>query len=557
MKKKILVCFSENLEEHSDFQHFSKQLTEKGFEVHSFNGISSMQLQPHSVLAVLERVWGEQFEDNEYHFLSDMKIFFKLCYCVLQQTFEQFIFWGDGGADYGVEPDDIYLSLLNALPKENIGKKIFVSDPSVTFGDVTCDSKKEKLDCFFESTGYSGELQQNIYRFKGECYLLEPVFGDIRYINIDQEPVSAELKFADVIVPCELDSKLIAQTEEMLELVSRDQETTLRRQEVVYKLFSMLRATVLTSSKLEQRYYTSIISVIGEAFGVFSQVFALSFLLQIYKASAFHKKLLALCLQSRQLSIQNKYFILSQSCNVELCDRQEHKLELLQLETATFRNISKAFADISDDTLQKIDENDLQKDNILVLVSQFLNYSHDVTKYALNLCGFLLKKNGKKVTLLNTCEFLTPSGRVPFFDISQGIIMSEYANNNSVGYEGVLVPYGQMVMPMPNVSGINGVTELVAHIKPSLIINLSELSVAAEICSKQIKTIFMPLEKQIPAIPAGSYLLAQKGKIDKVEKKFYKENGVQVIESISNITVNNIENEDFWEEIFATINTSK
>ena len=556
MKKKILVCFSESLGEQSDFQHFSKELTEKGFEVHSFNGISSMQLQPHSVLAVLERVWGEQLEDNEYYFLSDIKEFFELCYCVLQQTFEQFIFWGNGGADYGVELDDIYLSLLNALPKENIGKKIFVSDHSVTFSDA-CDSRKEKLDGFFDAERDICELRQNIYRFKGECYLLEPVFGDIRYVNIDQEPVSAELEFADVIVPCELDSKLIAQIEEMLELISRDQETTLRRQEVVYKLFSMLRATVLTSSKLEQRYYISFIAVIGEAFGIFSQVFALSFLLHIYKLSTFHKKLLLLCLQNRQMSVQNKYFILSQSCNVELCDRKEHKLEILQLETATFREISTAFADISDDTLQKIDKNNLIMDNVLVLVSQFLNYSHEATKYALNLCNFLLKKTGKKVTLLNTCEFLTPSGRIPFFDISQGVIMSEYANNNSINYEGMVVPYGQMVMPMPNVSGINGVAELVDYIKPSLIINLSELSVAAEICSKHIKTIFMPLEKQFPAIPAGNYLLAQKGKIGKTEKKFYKENGVQIIENISNITVDNIEAEDFWEKIFEKINALK
>ena len=542
MKNKVLVCFGENLSDNAGFEKFADKFSQNGFQVHLFDKIVDREIMPHSVLSVLESVWGENVDDNEYFFLTDIKAFLRLTYRIYHQTFSQFIFFADGQADYDIDVDDIYFALLQKPinEKENIFKHIFVNDTSVDFDNEFLNSKKTDVDDLFsQKTVENIEYKQIIYSFSEECYMLEPVFGDVQYVALDDEPVSTDMKFVDIVVPVELDEQIIKQVEDIFALLSQDPETVLRRHEVLHKLFFMIKANILTSDWVVQRYYISLLKVIGESYGVFSEMFTLSFLMQVFPKSYIYQKLLSVCQKSKQLSIQNKYFILAQSRYVTNFKEGENAEAVLEQEISFFREISESFAEMTQDELKQLEDMQGEKDHILVITSRLSGGNDFSGGIALEVCKHLIEK-GKQVWLINTCEHLSQNAKLPFFDPSQTIILSEYGKANSISYEGVAIPFIQMVNPMPNGGGIEGIAELVEYIKPSLLINVSELSVVAEIFSKYMKSVFSPGDDKFLSIPAGKCLLISPDRLTDVAKKIYADNDVEVVEFDENIKSENL-----------------
>jgi hypothetical protein len=554
VKKKILLCFGESFGGQRAFEDFSAQAETCGFEVHLFGNALGKGLMPHSLLSLLQQVWKEDADKNDYFFLADNRDFFKLCYRVFQQTFRRFVFWaGAGPDDYASELESVYLALLDAPAKaeENLCKPIFVSDPRAAAGGDFYGAVIEGIEGFFETEEpENSPLRQNIYRHGKECYLLEPVIARVNYIDLDGQTVDAETKFSEVVTPVELDKKLIKQAEDILELVFRNAERVMRRKEVGHKLFSLLKADMEAGGAVRQKYCAALAAAMGEGYGLYAQIYALSFLLQTCKTGAVYKYLLEVCLAAGELSAQNKYYVLCQSRQVELVDRAENAEGIFALEAAVLAEVSSELEKLSQDELQKIGGGDADPDGVLVLVGQFLNYAHPLSKFALELCRFLVTGLNRNVCLLNTCEFLTTSGSLLYFDPSHGVIITKYANDNRINYEGALIPYGQMIMPMPNTAGIDGIAELADHLKPALILNLSDLSAAADILGKHIKTVCLPLQEGFLPLPAGGNLCLNADALSEAQAALYRRHGAKIINLGEDITPENIVREEFLRKIF-------
>ena len=395
MKKKILLCFGENFSEQAAFGEFSDRAAGFGFETHLFDGAVSGQLRltPHGLFDLLVHVWKEAVDENEYFFLTDDRNFFKLTYRVFQQTFRQFVFWAGAEPDvYEAELDDVYLAMLAApvRTEENLFKTVFVSNLSAVSGEDFYGARIEGVDGFFTAEEPENRrLRQNIYRCEQECYLLEPAIGAVNYIDLDGQAVDARTKFSDIVTPVELDKKLIKQAEEILELIFRNADRVMRRKEVAHKLFSLLQAALLSGGVAQQKYGAALIAAMGEGYGLYAQIYVLSFLLQTFKTSAVYKYLLDICIKSDQLSAQNKYYVFCQSRYVDLVDRAENEAGVFRLEIAILAQVSSELEKLSSDALKNLGGEEADIDCVLVLAGQFLNYAHPVSKFSLDICRFL------------------------------------------------------------------------------------------------------------------------------------------------------------------------
>lgn len=517
MKKKVLVCFGEKLEAEEKFSLLTEKIASMDFEVHLFDRIIDIELKPHNVLNVLEHIWQEKTDDYEYYFLSNVKDFFNLIYRCFHQSFKEFIFYSNGSIDYTVEIDNIYNVLLEkeSFSAEMLYKKIYTNHVGIDFSNKFLNDKKVHIEDFGKvEDGLKQESRQLIYRFQGQCYLLEPSSGEPSYVNLDEEVVDDSVLYSDMVVPCELNNKELKQVEELLILISKDYETCLMREETIHKVFSFLRSTILTGNKIQQKYYCSLLEVMGSSYGEYSKLFVLSLLLQIYRSSCFYEKILLLCINAKQLTENNKYFVLAQIRVISLFNRIANEDNLLELETKLFKEIVKYFGENIEEYVEKYiaapSEKEANEKPIVVLTDQFLDEKFLKSKYLLELCKFLIEKTGKKVWLFNTCEYISTANRIPFFDASAGHIIGEYSKHNQINYGEYTIPYCQIISSMPTDVGIVAALEFFNDEGVALIVNTSAMSVMADIASARINTISVFQDAGLLFIPVGQYLLTAK-----------------------------------------------
>ena len=552
MKKKIIVCFGDKLGTNEYFKKISEDFSKEEFEVHLFDFVFEANLSPHNVLSVLEHFWSEQTFDNEYYFLSNIKDFFKLCYKIYQQTFKEFIYIETNNNLYDIDLDDIYVALLQkkVSKSENIYKKIYTNIKKIDFDDISLNKKCELLGASFASNYKKSKIQQNIYRFGKECYFFEPTLGEPVYIDLDSEKVDDSVTFSDIILPFDIDRDLFKKAEELLEFISRDYEVCLRNGEIIQKGFMLLKAEFIKANNSEKKYLSSLLNIMGKNYGVYTEIFVFSYLLDILKDSEIQLELLKTCLDVDKLSVQNKYFVFCQSKNIKnIVTSDEEKTKLLELELKLFQQIVTGFKEESDGILEKIDKKDLNKENVVLFTSQFLSLDRPHTKYVLELAHTLATKKNKKVWIINTCEYLSQNERVMYFDASVPLVYSEYTNGNSFVYEGERIPFCQMIFPMPTKGGLDGINEFLEINKPGMIINLSELSVASALCKDYIPTVLIPLAEQEAAVTLDNYIIFDEQNIVKNIEAIYKKNKVKCIKLKSSIIKTKIDEFDSIEPI--------
>jgi hypothetical protein len=532
VKERILLCFGERLGESAAFQAFADDMRDSGLQVHLFDGAAVKRFRPHDVLSVMEQNWGEDLDRRDYYFLSNIEGFFELCYKALPQTFRGFIRWSDGAGgpvcDADMEP--VYEALLSLpLPEEGAAfPEIFVNDMDMVFSEEALNLRKTSLAAFpGEDRPDDAGNRRIIYRLAGQGYLIEPGWGETCYVALDEEKTVSDDSFADVITPFDLDRKLLKQTQDVLDMIARQPEKIMRRQTIPHKLFSQVKTVVLAAARIEQKYYTSLISAMAEAHGALSSIYALSFFLQIYRTYDVYRRLAAVCLDSQEISGQNRYFILAQNRHVELTDRAETADRVLSLDIDLLKKSAELLEPVMEDNLAKLAGQELDKDAIVLLSGQILSYSHKETAHMLDLAKYLIEKQRKKVYVINTCEYLPQIGAVPYFDVSAAYVNNEYSKGNSIEHEGTVIPFCQMISAVPALGGIDGITEFIEDVKPGLIISVAEMSVMAQLTAPRLPTVYWPPEDCVPVCAGGRLLLS--AQVSEAELAVYGRNAVTVL----------------------------
>lgn len=115
------------------------------------------------------------------------------------------------------------------------------------------------------------------------------------------------------------------------------------------------------------------------------------------------------------------------------------------------------------------------------MIAQFINLNHGPTKTALDRC-MSLQELGYEVLLINTCEFLSSVGLIPFYGLVQANVNKELQSYNSVDFNNHVVPYYQ-ASNMPSLEGIINILLIVQEYKPYMIFNIGSYNLTADLCS--------------------------------------------------------------------------
>ena len=197
-----------------------------------------------------------------------------------------------------------------------------------------------------------------------------------------------------------------------------------------------------------------------------------------------------------------------------------------------FLEIVDAFASEVTVSLEEIPESERDENLVLVIVSQYVPYSHAPTVTALDRCFFLQAKLKKKVLMINTGEVLNMTGCIPLAEVARGN-NEDLRESDTVDWKGKTFPYFQCPEMMPDTDVINLVLEQVQQLKPMRVILVGGVSILGNIIDRMIPALTLALVFSDLTITGTRYQAVGRKLTEEDEKRLKKVgfNRSHVIES--------------------------
>ncbi len=139
--------------------------------------------------------------------------------------------------------------------------------------------------------------------------------------------------------------------------------------------------------------------------------------------------------------------------------------------------------------LQRIPVEERNQDLVVVMTCQFLSIEHGPTKTALDRCSTLIRKENKKVILINSGELLNIKNKLPVYSYRKGTYDDKLLELDFVEYQGITIPYYQCMHDMPNREGIIEVLNMIDELRPLYIIHIGGESPLCEYCNDIVPAI--------------------------------------------------------------------
>jgi hypothetical protein len=217
------------------------------------------------------------------------------------------------------------------------------------------------------------------------------------------------------------------------------------------------------------------------ALPVFPKIFFLSLLLSLNPKPEYFNQLLKIASNEDTIEVTTKYFILYQCISIGFTTTKVKDEKTSSLFMALYYKIYDVYFEQLKSAFTFIPKEKREKKLIFVMIAQFTNLNHGPTKTALDRCTSL-QELGYEVLLINTCEFLSSVGLIPFYGLVQANVNKELQSYNSVDFNNHVVPYYQ-ASNMPSLEGIINILLIVQEYKPYMIFNIGSYNLTADLCS--------------------------------------------------------------------------
>ncbi|MDX9742599.1 MAG: glycosyltransferase [Arcobacteraceae bacterium] len=214
---------------------------------------------------------------------------------------------------------------------------------------------------------------------------------------------------------------------------------------------------------------------------VFPKIFFLSLLLSFNPKPEYFNQLLEIALTDDTIEVTTKYFILYQCISIGFTSHKVKNEKTSSLIMALYYKIYGVYFEQLKSAFTFIPKEKREKKLIFVMIAQFINLNHGPTKTALDRC-MSLQELGYEVLLINTCEFLSSGGLIPFYGLVQANVNKELQSYNSVDFNNHVVPYYQ-ASNMPSLEGIINILLIVQEYRPYMIFNIGSYNLTADLCS--------------------------------------------------------------------------
>lgn len=214
-------------------------------------------------------------------------------------------------------------------------------------------------------------------------------------------------------------------------------------------------------------------------------VYLMSCYMRLFEDNEHIIKLLEYTIDSKELFIEEKYFILFQVRRF-IFTREKNK-QVSGLCSRLYDQIYYTYCEELKDEFVKIPKEERNEKLIIFFTSQFLTLNHGPTKTILDR-SLALAKSGKLPFIINTCELGAEGGELPFFNMYISSYIEQYEQYESIAYEDERFTFFQCGRNMPNIKSIRELIAIVKQLKPYCIFCCGG-SIISDLCSNVITSI--------------------------------------------------------------------
>lgn len=206
-----------------------------------------------------------------------------------------------------------------------------------------------------------------------------------------------------------------------------------------------------------------------------------------------------LILDSRDLPWDTMYFLFGQIGRMIFMDPA---LETEESVCLKWRILEKALEKCKQEMSQQLEAIPIfERDQNLVvmIIEQFLGYTHGPTKTVLDRSLVVKKELGKKVLIINTAELMSLQGYIPFEGVTCASYMPELTELEYCEWKGESFSYFQCEQDMPNLPVLEMLLQSIRQLKPGMVICVGGGSLFAGLVNEMIPVL------TVGTVPSGLY----------------------------------------------------
>lgn len=236
-------------------------------------------------------------------------------------------------------------------------------------------------------------------------------------------------------------------------------------------------------------------------------------------------------LNSSEFTLYQRFYYWRQALRFGL--RKKNLQDKKQLLNQIYQGLRREYEEACLDLLTPILHKDRNADLIYVITLQFIGLDHPPTRTALERIKVLNCDLNKTVKVINTCEPMTALGKFPMYAAQEGSINDGITGNRIYQYDGFVFSLEQSSKDMPEIGEVRRMLQEIREDKPYMILVIGNGSIVADMASKIVPVINIPVVFSSVWIRDGQYTAVGRHFSDEEKRQYFgkTELPVNIIES--------------------------
>lgn len=262
------------------------------------------------------------------------------------------------------------------------------------------------------------------------------------------------------------------------------------------------------------------------------KVYEYSYLVEMNGDEAAFERMNQLVLDSEEFTLYNRFYYWRQALRIGL--RKKSIKDSKQLLDQLYHKIYQEYESACQDLLTPTYSEERDTNLIYVITLQFIGLDYPPTRTALERIEVLNLELHKQVKVINTRESMTELGKFPMYAPQVGSVNNSISGSKMYRYGGMEFSITQSENDMPEISEVRRILQQLREDKPDMILVIGNGSIVADLASKMIPVVNIPVIFSSVWIHQGQYTAIGR-KLSENEIKSYfgqSELPVNIIESI-------------------------
>lgn len=244
---------------------------------------------------------------------------------------------------------------------------------------------------------------------------------------------------------------------------------------------------------------------IGDLFGEESdknQALILSYLVEKTADQKDFEQMNRLVINSPEFTLYNRYYYWRQVARICLRKKDLHDSQQLK---ELYQLIYDGYYEACKDLLEPIKKDERHEELIYVMTLQFIGLDHPPTRSALERISVLYKQLHKKIKVINTREPMTSLGAFPMYLPIHASLNDSITGSHIFQYDDMIFTLDQSDKEMPEIGEVRKILLKIRKDKPYMILVIGNGSIVADMASKIVPVINIPVVFSSVWLHEGQY----------------------------------------------------